>query len=360
MTRIIFAGGGTAGHIEPAITVAQRWKLRHPDSVITFLGTKSGLESTLVPAAGFSLSYISKVVVPRRLSVNLLLLPFSLIRAIAQSIRIISKADLLIGFGGYVSAPAYLAAALTRTPYVIHEANARPGLANRLGALFAGYTAVAHPISRGSLNGALLTGLPIKENVATAYSRAQNDWANARQEAKRSLGFDESLPLILVFGGSQGSAAINTVIARVDKSLTSSGVNILHSVGARAELPSSHERYHAVQYITDMATAYLAADLIISRSGAVTCAEINTLGRYALFIPLPIGNGEQNLNASSLVSQGRAEVISQDTFTPDWLTHNVSRLLTASSAAPIFGSKADIEATDKIVALLDHALSGGK
>jgi UDP-N-acetylglucosamine--N-acetylmuramyl-(pentapeptide) pyrophosphoryl-undecaprenol N-acetylglucosamine transferase len=109
-----------------------------------------------------------------------------------------------------------------------------------------------------------------------------------------------------------------------------------------------------------MATAYLAADLIISRSGAVTCAEINTLGRYALFIPLPIGNGEQNLNASSLVSQGRAEVISQDTFTPEWLTHNVSRLLTASSAAPIFGSKADIEATDKIVALLDHALSGGK
>jgi UDP-N-acetylglucosamine--N-acetylmuramyl-(pentapeptide) pyrophosphoryl-undecaprenol N-acetylglucosamine transferase len=109
-----------------------------------------------------------------------------------------------------------------------------------------------------------------------------------------------------------------------------------------------------------MATAYLAADLIISRSGAVTCAEVNSLGRYALFIPLPIGNGEQNLNASSLISQGRAEIISQSLFNEDWLLQNLDRLFSLSSKAPISGSELDIEATIKIIELMESALSGGK
>jgi len=360
MNRIIVAGGGTAGHIEPALAVARRWQLDHPDSQITFIGTKAGLETSLVPAAGFALTLIPKVSVPRHISPKFLLLPYSLLRAISQSIKVIKSADLVIGFGGYVSAPAYLAAALTRTPFVIHEANARPGLANRLGALFTRFTAVAHPVMSGSLKKSLLTGLPLKENIASAYESAQKDWHSARSAAKRALGFGEQTPLVFIFGGSQGSSAINDVIARSEQSLISRGVNILHGVGARSVLPDSHDSYQAVNYISDMATAYLAADLIIARSGAVTCAEVNTLGRYALFIPLPIGNGEQNLNAASLISQGRAEILPQAQFTPDWINQNLSRLLACSSAAPISGSTIDIEATTKIVALMDHALSGGK
>ena len=212
----------------------------------------------------------------------------------------------------------------------------------------------------GSLKKSLLTGLPLKENIASAYESAHKDWRSARLDAKRALGFDEQTPLVFIFGGSQGSAAINDVIARSEQSLISRGVNILHGVGARSVLPDSHDSYQAVNYISDMATAYLAADLIIARSGAVTCAEVNTLGRYALFIPLPIGNGEQNLNAASLISQGRAEILPQAQFTPDWINQNLSRLLACSSAAPISGSTIDIEATTKIVALMDHALSGGK
>ena len=360
MKRIIVAGGGTAGHIEPALAVARRWQLAHPDSQITFLGTKAGLETTLVTATGFALTLIPKVSVPRRISPALLLLPFSLLRAISQSMKAIKGADLVIGFGGYVSAPAYLAAALTRTPFVIHEANARPGLANRLGALFTRYTAVAHPVMGGSLKKSLLTGLPLKENIASAHESAQNDWRSARLAAKRALGFDEQAPLVFIFGGSQGSVAINEVIARSQQALASQGVNILHGVGARSALPESHDSYRAVNYISDMATAYLAADLIIARSGAVTCAEVNTLGRYALFIPLPIGNGEQNLNAASLISQGRAEILPQAQFTAEWIAANLSRLLARSSAAPISGSTIDIEATTKIVALMEYALSGGK
>ena len=360
MNRIIVAGGGTAGHIEPAIAVAQRWLLTHPDSQVTFLGTKAGLERTLVPAAGFALTFIPKVSVPRRITPKLLLLPFSLLRAISQSIKAIKGADLVIGFGGYVSAPAYLAAALTRTPFVIHEANARPGLANRLGALFTRYTAVAHPVMSGSLKKSLFTGLPLKENIASAYESAQKDWRSSRLAAKRTLGFDEQSPLVFIFGGSQGSAAINDVIAHSRQALTTQGVNVLHGVGARSDLPESKSGYKAVDYISDMATAYLAADLIIARSGAVTCAEVNTLGRYALFIPLPIGNGEQNLNAASLISQGRAEILPQAQFTAEWIVANLNRLLSLSNAAPISGSTIDIEATTKIVALMDYALSGGK
>jgi UDP-N-acetylglucosamine--N-acetylmuramyl-(pentapeptide) pyrophosphoryl-undecaprenol N-acetylglucosamine transferase len=334
--------------------------LAHPDSHITFLGTKAGLETSLVPAAGFSLTLIPKVTVPRRISVKLLTLPFTLVGAISHSMKAIKGADLVIGFGGYVSAPAYLAAALTRTPFVIHEANARPGLANRLGALFTRYTAVAHPVESGSLKKSLLTGLPLKENIAGAYESAHSNWRGARLAAKAALGFDEQAPLVFIFGGSQGSAAINEVIAHSRQALNDMGVNILHGVGARNDLPESNSGYRAVNYISDMATAYLAADLIIARSGAVTCAEVNTLGRYALFIPLPIGNGEQNLNAASLVSQGRAEILPQARFSAEWMNQNLRRLLAQSSAAPISGSTVDIEATTKIVALMDYALSGGK
>lgn len=360
MTRVIFAGGGTAGHIEPALAVAREWRSVHPDSQIGFLGTRVGLESSLIPSAGFELTFIPKVSVPRRISPQLFLLPFSLIRAVKESVRALSGADLLIGFGGYVSAPAYLAARITKTPFVIHEANAKPGLANRLGALFTPHCAVSHQISRGTLKKSRLTGLPLKENIAQAFSAASSDWKAARAAAKRSLGFEENAPLIFIFGGSQGSAALNSVMAEAQGALTERGINILHGVGARSDLPQSSARYKAVNYISDMATAYLAADLIISRSGAVTCAEVNSLGRYALFIPLPIGNGEQRFNATALISQGRAELISQATFSREWLLHNIDRLLAQSGRTPISGSPQDSEAITKIVELMESALSGGR
>ena len=360
MTRILFAGGGTAGHVEPALAVARQWKLEHPDSEISFLGTAEGLEARLVPAAGFNLHYITKVRIARKLSPSLLVAPWSLLRAIAQSITLTRKCDVVVGFGGYVSGPAYFAAALTRTPIVIHEANARPGLANRLGALFTTHTAIAHPINSGKLSHALLAGLPLREDVLSAYRSASQDWQKARHEAKRALGFDPTKSLIFIFGGSQGSVAINQVILGSRAELLGQGVQILHGSGARNETPADQEGYQARGYITDMATAYLAADLIISRSGAVTCAEVNTLGRFALFIPLPIGNGEQELNAAELISQSRAEILPQGDFTATWLTTHIKRLLSKSASAPISGSDVDINAASKMVTLIEHALHGGK
>lgn len=360
MTRVLFAGGGTAGHVEPALAVARHWRAEHSDSQITFLGTREGLEARLVPDAGFDLRFIAKVRIARRLSPSLLVAPFSLIRSVAQSVALMKSHDLLVGFGGYVSGPAYLAAVITRTPIVIHEANARPGLANRLGALFTKHTAITHSIDSGKLAQALLAGLPLREDVVSAFRAASHDWNHARSDAKRELGFDGEKPLIFIFGGSQGSVALNQVIADSRTSLVASGVQILHGIGARNQTPSLMDGYQARGYITDMATAYLAADLIISRSGAVTCAEVNTLGKFALFIPLPIGNGEQELNARDLVAQSRAEILPQSQFTSSWLVANIQRLLSRSAAASIAGSDIDINAASKMVSLMEHALHGGK
>jgi UDP-N-acetylglucosamine--N-acetylmuramyl-(pentapeptide) pyrophosphoryl-undecaprenol N-acetylglucosamine transferase len=360
VNRILFAGGGTAGHIEPALATARQWRSTHPHDRIDFLGTSSGLETRIIPEAGFNLLLITKVRIARSLSPSLLIAPFTLIKSIAQCLTNLRGVDLLVGFGGYVSGPAYIAAALRRVPIVIHEANAKPGIANRLGALFTKNTALSYPVSTGSLAHSLIVGLPLKENIALAFSQAEKNWAGARAAAKSELGFSTQQPLIFVFGGSQGSMAINNVITECRGELAVRGFQILHGAGGSAELISSDENYQVQPYISDMATAYLAADLIISRSGAVTCAEVSTLGKFALFIPLPVGNGEQSLNAAELVSDSRAEICEQREFTSIWLSANIDRLLEKSSQRPASGSDKDMQAAAKIASLMEFVLSGGK
>lgn len=358
--KAVFAGGGTAGHIEPALAVAREWKVQNPNSEIIFLGTTSGLEKTLVPDAGFELHFIPRVNIPRKISPKLLTVPFLFIASVRECQKALRGASVLIGFGGYVSGPAYLAARLLRIPTVIHEANARPGLANRFGSLLTPYTAISYPVNRGKLSKALLTGLPLRQSLVARFQDASRDWTLARSEAKRSLGFSHESPLIFIFGGSQGSIAINSVISDAAPSLTKLGINILHAVGAKNLLNNSIPGYQTLHYVTDMPTAYLAADLVISRSGAVTCAEFAVLGKYALFIPLPIGNGEQALNAESLISEGRAELLEQREFTSDWLRSHINQLLEKSKELPTHGDAEGINATSKIVALMNHAIGEGR
>jgi len=358
--KIIFAGGGTAGHIEPALSIARLWQGLHPKDSLEFLGTAKGLENQLVPAAGFKLHQIPKVSVPRKLTPSLIALPFTLLRAFSASRKILKDADLLIGFGGYVSAPAYLAAKSLRTPFVVHEANAKPGFANLLGARMTPYSADAQAIEKGSLIKDLITGIPLRPDVAKAYSDASSDWDRARAAAKSALGFSPTATLTLAFFGSQGSVALNAVIENSLPTLLSNGSQLLHAVGKLNALPKDQERYKSTAYIEDMATAYLAADLIISRSGAISCSEINALGRYSLFIPLPIGNGEQRFNASQIIAQGRGEIIDQALFSAGWLASNFNRLLIKSSASPIAGSDIDLRASEKIVNFMDFALTGAR
>lgn len=357
MATVVLAGGGTAGHIEPALAVARQWMLLHPSDQCIFLGTNSGLETTLVPEAGFALNLIPKVSISRKPSFSWVKVPIDLLVSIFSARKVLKDAQVLIGFGGYVSGPAYVAAKLSRVPIVIHEANAKPGWANKLGSLFTQNLAVAHPVETGKFSRALITGLPLRADVATAFQEASGDWSTARKQAKSRLGFDIHAPLVFVMGGSQGSVSINKVIAQSVQIFKSLGINVLHSVGRSNELPPSQPGYTAVSYINQMGDAYLAADLIISRSGAVTCSEFRTLGRYALFVPLPIGNGEQFLNAATLVAAGRAELIDQKDLTIDYLQNSLPALLQSSSQAPLAGDGQDLHAAQKICALAQHAIT---
>jgi len=356
--KIIFAGGGTAGHVEPALAIARLWRDRNPNDLIEFIGTAKGLENQLVPAANFKLNQIPKVVMPRKISSSLIGAPFAFAKALTASRQIIKGSDLLIGFGGYVSAPAYLAAKSLNIPFVVHEANAKPGFANRLGARLTSNVAVAQAVENGSLSSALITGIPLRSDVASAFSKSAADWGKARADAKARLGFSPSAPLVLAFFGSQGSVALNAVIEKSLPTLLSNGGQLLHAVGKLNPLPNVQERYKSTAYIEDMATAYLAADLIISRSGAISCSEINALGRYALFIPLPIGNGEQRFNANQVISQGRGEIIDQKLFSPSWVSSNLNRLLAKSADSPLAGSDSDLNSSEKIVSFMEYALTG--
>lgn len=356
MATIVFAGGGTAGHIEPALAVAREWNISHPDDEILFLGTKKGLENTLVPANGFRLLLIPKVAISRKPSVTWLKIPFDLLNSIRASYAILQSADLLIGFGGYVSAPAYLAARLAKVPTLVHEANRQPGWSNRLGALLTPHLAVAHPVQSREFRGALLTGLPLRADVAQACRESSGDWMAARVQAKTALGFDKNTPLIFIMGGSQGSVAINAIVAQSLEGLHLKDISILHSVGRLNSLPQAHPWYKPVSYVQDMALAYLASDLLIARSGAVTCSEFAALGRYALFVPLPVGNGEQAHNAGALIHSGRAEVVAQSDFNSQYLLSSIDSLLSKSRAASSAGDTKDLNAAHKIVALGEFAL----
>jgi len=357
MATVVLAGGGTAGHVEPALAVARQWMKSHPTDTCIFLGTKSGLENSLVPPAGFQLCTIPKVKISRTPSPSWLRIPFDLIASIAASITVVKNADVVIGFGGYVSAPAYLAAAITRTPIVIHEANAKPGWANRVGAVFTHHLAVAHPVEEGSFSKALLAGLPLRSDVAQGCTESAADWSKARIAAKSRLGFPSDAPLVVIMGGSQGSVSINAVIADSVSTFNDKGISVLHSVGKLNALPNATGGYKPVAYIDAMADAYLAADVIIARSGAVTCSEFRALGRYALFVPLPIGNGEQFVNAASLVAADRAQVITQKEFTAQYLSTNLNSVLEKASHAPIAGDPQDLHAAEKIVALAEFAMN---
>jgi UDP-N-acetylglucosamine--N-acetylmuramyl-(pentapeptide) pyrophosphoryl-undecaprenol N-acetylglucosamine transferase len=357
--KVLLAGGGTAGHIEPALAIGRALRTVDSDIELLFLGTAGGLENTLVPAAGFSLHLIPKVEVPRHLTIALLSTPIKLLASIRQTMRALDGVDCAIGFGGYVAAPLYCAAFLKRVPFVIHEQNAKPGWANRVGAYLTPWRAISYPVSRGKLRSSTITGLPLRADVLAAITDASPDWPAARRSAQEQLRtryhLSENGPIVFVFGGSQGSQAINAVINGLRDRSEELGISIIHGVGRNNTLPSAEARYVALPYIEEMALHYLAADIVISRSGAVTCAEVTALGKFALFIPLPVGNGEQALNAEQLVSQSRAEIVNQKDFTDEWLVENMSRLLKKSAQADMAGDITGVYAADKIVEMITRA-----
>jgi UDP-N-acetylglucosamine--N-acetylmuramyl-(pentapeptide) pyrophosphoryl-undecaprenol N-acetylglucosamine transferase len=333
--HVVLAGGGTAGHIEPALNLADALRRRDSSIGVTALGTQKGLEGRLVPARGYDLRLIPPVPLPRRPSGELFTLPGRMRAALARTEEILEEvhADVVVGFGGYVSLPAYLAARRTRTPLVIHEANARPGLANRVGARFTPYVAEA---VEGSLRGATRIGIPLRLSIATL------DRPGTRATARAALGLDPDAPVLLVFGGSQGAQRINAAIAGALPGLLDLGLQVLHSVGAAnlESVTARDPRYHAVAYLDRMDLAYAAADLVVSRSGALTCAELAAVGLPAIYVPFPIGNGEQRLNALPVVRAGGGLLIADEELDPQTLLNDVRALVTDPPRLERMGQRA--------------------
>jgi UDP-N-acetylglucosamine--N-acetylmuramyl-(pentapeptide) pyrophosphoryl-undecaprenol N-acetylglucosamine transferase len=331
---VVLAGGGTAGHIEPALAVADALRAARPGIRITALGTERGLETRLVPERGYDLRLVTPVPLPRKLNADLLRLPARLRRSIRQTREVLEavQADVVVGFGGYVAVPAYLAGR-QRAPIVVHEANARAGLANRLGARFARRVLAAVPDS--GLPHAEVVGMPLRASI-TGLDRAA-----LRAEARAHFGFADDARVLLVFGGSQGAASINRAVSGAALDLAAAGVSVLHAHGPKntLDLPASRPGdprgdaptappYVAVPYLSRMDLAYAAADLAICRSGAMTVAEVSAVGLPAVYVPLPIGNGEQRLNALPVVDAGGGLLIADADLTPAFVAGDVVRLIT--------------------------------
>ncbi|GGI95029.1 undecaprenyldiphospho-muramoylpentapeptide beta-N-acetylglucosaminyltransferase [Pseudarthrobacter scleromae] len=325
---IVLAGGGTAGHISPLLAIAAALRNASPEAAILAVGTPSGMETRLVPAAGVELATIDRVPFPRRPSTDLLRLPARLAGAVRQAGAILdtAAADVLVGVGGYVCTPMYLAARKRRIPIVIHEANARPGLANRVGALMTGRVAVA--FANTPLRHARHVGMPMRTEISGL------DRAAARTAARAALGLDPVQPALIVTGGSSGAQSINRTIAAAVERLSAAGIQTLHITGRGKTVMDSQGRplgakdYRQVEYVDGMELAYAAADVLLARSGAATVCEVAAVGVPAVLVPLPIGNGEQALNAAGLVAAGGALLVNDRDFTPEWVDRELIPLVT--------------------------------
>lgn len=330
---VIVAGGGTAGHIEPALAVADALR-RLDDSIrVTALGTERGLETKLVPERGYPLELIPPVPLPRKPSADLLRLPGRVRASVAKTRAVIDavEADVIVGFGGYVALPAYLAAGrgvLGRrraVPVVVHEANAKAGIANKVGARRAARVLAAVPGS--GLAKAEVIGIPVRGSITSL------DRAALQAEARAHFGLPAEGPVLLVFGGSQGAVSLNKAISGAAPQLAAAGVSVLHAHGPKntLEVPESDEggaRYIAVPYLSRMDLAYAAADAVVCRSGAMTVAEVSAVGLPAFYVPLPHGNGEQELNARPIVRQGGGRIVPDAELTPKYVIDEVIPLLT--------------------------------
>jgi len=320
--RILLAGGGTAGHTSPLLATADALRRLRPDVEITCLGTPRGLESTVVPAAGYPLELIPPVPLPRKPNADFFKVPARLRAAVKETRAVLDRVrpDVVVGYGGYVSMPLYLAVRKGQVPLVVHEQNAVPGLANKAGARFAERVAVSFPDT--PLKKAEYVGLPIRPMISGL------DRAAARAEARAFFGLDPDRPTLLVTGGSQGARRLNQQVSAAASAMAAAGVQVLHVQGKHggAEPAPTDVPYVVVDFVDRMDLAYAAADLALCRSGANSVTEAAAVGLPAVYVPLPIGNGEQVLNAMPVVRAGGGLIVDDAELTTAWVVEHVPDL----------------------------------
>lgn len=334
--RILLAGGGSAGHTSPLLATADALQRLSPGAEITCLGTRERIEAQIIPAAGYPLEFVPSVPLPRRPNADLARLPGRLRAARRAALEVIDRIrpDVVCGFGGFVSVPAYLAARKRHVPLVVHEGNTLPGVANKLGARFTEHVATSFPGTE--LPHATYVGLPVRRMIATL------DRAALRDEALATFGLRGDLPVLLVTGGSQGAGSINRAVLGSAQAFADGGVQVLHVTGPShgTEAPDTGVPYVVLGFVDRMDLAYSAADAVLCRAGSNTVTEVSGVGLPAVYVPLPIGNGEQALNAAAVIDAGGGLLVDDAALTPAWVAANVVPLLQDPACLASMGAAA--------------------
>lgn len=308
--HILIAGGGTGGHVYPAIAIADAIRARRPEARVIFAGTENRLEATAVPNAGYALHHITVSGFQRNLSMRNLRFPLQLAKGLMQSWRLVGaiEPDVAVGTGGYVSGPVLLAARLRGCPIVIQEQNAYAGVTNRLLSFLASRVHLAFPEARDwvASDHVTVSGNPTRKTLL------EIDVA----EARHVLDIPGNARVLLVFGGSLGSAAINNAMERhLSEILSDESVHVLWQTGSRyyddvQARVAAHPRLRILKYINRMDRAYAAADLALCRAGAITCSELMVTGTPAILVPSPnVVADHQTKNARAMERAGAARVL---------------------------------------------------
>ncbi|MBR2176559.1 MAG: undecaprenyldiphospho-muramoylpentapeptide beta-N-acetylglucosaminyltransferase [Clostridia bacterium] len=335
--KIIFAGGGTAGHINPALAIAGYVRERQPDAEILYIGCKGGMEERLVPQAGFEFRGITvqgfkRKITPKAIKDNIITVKKAL-SASSESKKIIKEfqPDIVIGTGGYVSGPVLRAAAKLGIPTLIHEQNAFPGVTNKMLAKKAVKVMLAMPAAKKHFKGNCSfaeTGNPVRGEILTAE----------KERCRRELGLDER-PVILSFGGSLGARIINESLADIiARSAKDGKYQHIHAYGQYgkwfpdllkekgADLEKA-KNLDIREYINNMPVCLAAADVVIARAGAITLSEIQVQGKPSILIPSPnVAENHQYHNAMSLVEKNAAVMIEEKDLTAEKLTEEIDKL----------------------------------
>jgi len=332
--RLILTGGGTAGHINPAIAIANYIKEKEPESEFLFVGTEHGLEKKLVPKCGYDIKYINVMGLKRSLSPENIKVLINYIKSTYDAKRIIKefKPDAVIGTGGYVCAPVVKAAAALKIPTLIHEQNVFPGLAIKMLAGKADVTAISFEETRDMMRAKkmVLTGNPLRPNLFTPHDK---------DVIRAQYGFDEK-PLVLMFGGSLGAGKLNEALEDMIINDRIKGFNLIASTGERYYEQISRELIKAgkditkiknakiLPYIYNMEEIFSAADVVVGRAGAITVSEITALGKAAVLIPSPyVAHNHQEYNARFLEKNGAAKVVLENEASGERIAGEISSIL---------------------------------
>ena len=335
--KVLLAGGGTAGHINPALAIAGYIKEKRPDTQFLFIGNKNGMEQRLVAQAGYEIRSITisgfrRGFKPKDFVENAKTVSRT-ITSSAEAKKIIKefKPDICIGTGGYVSGPVVRTAAKLGVPCIIHEQNAYPGVTNKMLAKRVKKVMLASPAAKKYFpkSDVAITGNPVRSEILTAN----------KEESRRKLGLD-SRPVILSFGGSLGAQRINEAVAElVARSGKDGKYQHIHAYGSYGEwFPELVKKKGTVisqcpnldirPYIDDMPDCMAAADLVISRAGAITLSEIQAMGKASVLIPSPnVAENHQYHNAMALVNAGAAEIIEESELSGEALMKKVDEML---------------------------------